>query len=373
MITRIKLTNFRQFQNKEFNLDNNFVIIHANNTRGKSTILEAIHIIANQSSPFTSSQNDLYNYDEDAEHYRIEVSFTDTEGESRELAYFQDDKQKQFFRNNSKTTKKKFSEDIAATMFSPEQIETLMLSSQKRRDYINGLISKIDLDYVDQLGILNKTLRQRNAYLKRLAKRFYESGNIDLEDKQLLYWSEAFSKASAVIMRKRAAFIQLLKNGTFSLEYVPSFDVAEYSEESTLAEEDRTNIQEMDFETLESAHLQALVRHLRRDVAHGYSTIGAHRDDWKIHAGKDIKKFGSRGEKRMAIGRMIFRNQEILAQELGFYPILLLDDISSELDIINTEKILRDSLQEGQQVIVTAISLDGFPEDLVERALVINP
>lgn len=356
MIKKLKLTNFRQFKKYECDLDNDLVIIHADNTKGKSTIIEAIYLITNQSSPFTSKLEELISYSSGEEYFRIEILHQHEEDLTHEMALYQDLKQKQFIKDGHKTTRKKFTEQMASTIFSPEQIETLMFSSQKRREYLNHLISKMDPEYEEQVNLLGKILRQRNAYLKKLAKRFYESGSIDLEDRQLLYWSEVFAKASAKVSFARQHFLAQLKNNDFFIQFEPSIEPNDQADQEKLIND----------------HLQSLVQNLRRDVATGHTTTGAHRDDWSIHSDKDIKKFGSRGEKRMAISRMIFRNQELLAQQLDFYPTLLLDDISSELDINNTEKILRDSIKKGQQVIVSTISLEGFPKDLLKVATIIN-
>lgn len=375
MIKTLKLNNFRQFKKEEFDLNSNLVIITADNTKGKSTILEAIYLLTNQTSPFTSKNEDLIKSElssptiltegPNSNHFRLECTYQYNDGSTRKLALFNDSTKKQYFRDTHSTTRKKFSEGIASTLFSPEQIEILMNSSAKRREYLNSLLSKVDPEYGDQLLRFHKVLRQRNAYLKRLAKRFYSNGEINLEDTQLHYWSETFVQASAELSEKRAALIEELKSDHFFIRFEPSIKYPYITQPSDI--EKKQNLTE-----LYSVTLEKLVDNLRRDIATGHTSSGAHRDDWSIHSDKDIKKFGSRGEKRMAISRMIFRNQEILAEKLGYYPILLLDDIGSELDHKNTEKILRDSLRDNQQLIMTTITLDHIPEEFIKAALIIK-
>jgi DNA replication and repair protein RecF len=360
MISRISLRNFRQFDSYEAELNNKLVIIQADNTKGKSSILEAIHILTNHSSPYTSNYRDLFNYNKPEQHFRIEILHEPEESSSKKLAFFQDERQKQFMIDGHKTTKKKFSENLASTIFSPEQIETLMSSSTKRKEYLNSLISKIDLDYSDILNKHTKSLRQRNAYLKKLASRFYKTGEINLEDQQLLYWSETFAKYSSQVTLKRHNFIKRLRDDNFYVEYEPSVDIS------------REKLDQLTDPNLEVIYLDQIVHSLRKDIALGHTTVGAHRDDWNIHSDKDIKKYGSRGEKRMALGRMIFQSQELLSEELGYYPILLLDDISSELDKGNIAKIIEESIKKNQQVIITTINLDSIPKEFVELGLVIR-
>ena len=110
----------------------------------------------------------------------------------------------------------------------------------------------------------------------------------------------------------------------------------------------------------------------KRDIATGYTNIGPHRDDWMLTNGSDIKKFGSRGEKRLAIGQMVFKKQEIIAKRLGFYPILLLDDIASELDEKNSEKIFDKELLKRQQTFLTIIDPNDLPNDIVKNAQLID-
>ncbi len=116
----------------------------------------------------------------------------------------------------------------------------------------------------------------------------------------------------------------------------------------------------------------ALENSKKRDIATGYTNVGPHRDDWILSNGEDIKKFGSRGEKRLAIGQMIFKKQEIIAEKLGFYPILLLDDIASELDEKNSKKIFDKKLLKKQQTFLTIIDPNNLPNDVIKNAQLID-
>lgn len=109
----------------------------------------------------------------------------------------------------------------------------------------------------------------------------------------------------------------------------------------------------------------------KRDIATGYTNIGPHRDDWDIFNDKDIKKFGSRGEKRLAVGNLIFEIQNIVYKKTANYPVLLLDDISSELDMLNTKKILPKKFLNKQQTFITTIDLKHIPKDIIKDAQLI--
>lgn len=360
MITKIVLQNFRKYTDQEFKIDSPIVIIYAPNASGKTTILEAISILTDGESGWTAQIDDLYQQSDESKkpHFRLSADIN-VEDEDREYAMYQSPTEKRYIIDNHKTTKKKYLENVASTIFSPEHIELLMISPQKRREYLDKTIGRIDLDYQDSITQLRKILRQRNAYLKRLAKRFYETGFIPEQDQQLDHWTDKLTTLSGKIVKSRAAFIDRLKTDTFQLHYVPSLELGEFD---TMAPP----------EQLAELHTDQLLRNRKREVALGHTVIGPHRDDWSIYTNSEIKRFGSRGEKRMAVSKLIFLTQEILAQELGQYPYLLLDDISSELDIENTSKILTDEIIGKQQVFITTVTLEGFPEKFIKKSQVIT-
>lgn len=341
MITNIKLTNFRKFNNFEISVNSDIVILYGNNARGKSTILEAIYLITNGKSPWATSDEFVNNQQQEETRYaRIELN-TDKHA----YTFFKNHDRKIFKIDNQNTTPKKFFSSNASTIFNPEQIEILMISPSKRREFLDEAISKIDYEYNDTLTQFRKVLRQRNAYLKKLAKRFYDSGIIARNDPQLNFWTNQFTELAQKIQDKRVDMVNKLSNETFQIKYIKANenDLEESMEESK-----------------------------KRDIVTGCSNIGPQRDDWEIIVEKNIKKFGSRGEKRLAIGNLIFRIQDVLRTEIGFYPTLLLDDIASELDDSNTGKIFDQKHIKKQQTFITIIDYKELPQEIIKEAQLIN-
>ncbi|MCB9790902.1 DNA replication/repair protein RecF [Candidatus Nomurabacteria bacterium] len=360
MIKSIKLQNFRQFEKLELDLDSMLTIILAKNTKGKSTILEAIHFVTNQNSPFTSDHNHLFRKEQEKEnsYFRIDLG-VQQDKETETYGIYQDNRKRSFSRNGSKTTKRKFTENLASNIFSPEQIEILMISPQQRRDFLDHLLSRYDLDFPEDLKRLRRALKQRNSYLKKLSKIFYETSEVRANDQQLLYWTKVFAEGCIKISKTRKDFIQKLTTSEMRIEYEPSMAFNELEEMA------------VDEDLIKLAN-EKILSSVKRDIATGYTHIGPHRDDWSIQTDKDIRIQGSRGEKRMAIGRLIFIFQDLLSDKVGFRPTLLLDDISSELDKENTGKILNESVLKGNQVIITTISLEGFPKNFLKDAKIIE-
>ena len=342
MITKIKLTNYRKFKALELDISNKTVVLHGDNAKGKSTVLEAIHIITNGTSPWTSSDDYINTeQDENTKFSRIEIV------EDEKTYSFMKDNSKRIFKiDNHTTTPKKFFEQHASLIFNPEQIEILMISPSKRRDFLDEVISKINYEYSETLVQFKKVLRQRNAYLKKLSKKFYEHGIIARNDTQLNFWTNEFVKLSKEIQKNREDITQKLSFGKFHINYI-------YANKKDSLENEIENSK-------------------KRDIATGYTNIGPHRDDWEIINGKNIKKFGSRGEKRLAIGQLLFKVQDLINSELGYYPILLLDDISSELDNKNTKIIFAKENILKQQTFITIIKYDELPKNILKQAQLID-
>ena len=342
MIKRLKLTNFRQFKNLELNITKDIVVIHGKNAIGKSTILEAISLITNGISPWASGDEYINNEQlEDDKYTRIEM-----ETELNTFSLFKSSAKREFKIDGHNTTPKKFFLNNASSIFNPELIEILMISPSRRRAFLDSVITIIDYEYDTLLKNFNKTLRQRNAYLKKLSKKFYEQGIIARNDPQLNFWTNEFIKLSNIIQNQRLDLAKELSSENFKLLYKPS---------------NRTTPLD---ESIEDSK--------KRDIATGYTNIGPHRDDWDLVNGKDIKKFGSRGEKRLAIGELIFQTQAVIKNHIGEYPTLLLDDIASELDEKNTKRIFSAKTLEKQQSFITVIYKEDVPKSILSKAQLID-
>ncbi|MFA7678310.1 MAG: DNA replication and repair protein RecF [Candidatus Dojkabacteria bacterium] len=342
MIENIKLTNFRKFNELDIDIKKDITVLHGNNAKGKSTVLEAIYLITNGISPWASSNEFISNSQKEENRYcRIEIT-----SDTKRYSFFKDDNRKILQMDGKKVIPKRFFEKMASTIFNPEQIEILMISPSKRRDFLDEAISIMEYEYSTKLKNFRKILRQRNAYLKKLSKDFYEKGIVARNDTQLNFWTEEFIQISKYIQTKREKLSKELFFDNLKMLYIKS------NGDDKLAD--------------------ALENSKKRDIATGYTNVGPHRDDWILSNGEDIKKFGSRGEKRLAIGQMIFKKQEIIAERLGFYPILLLDDIASELDEKNSKKIFDKKLLKKQQTFLTIIDPNNLPKDVIKNAQLID-
>ncbi|MBI2357220.1 DNA replication/repair protein RecF [Candidatus Dojkabacteria bacterium] len=356
MINSLKLTNFRQFKKKEFKFDSNIVIILGNNTKGKSTILESIYYLTNGSSPWAEN-GDIISHDN--EYFRVDAQLDDGEGEPDTYSVYKDHSKRNLQIGMKNTTSKRFFRKISSTLFSPELIEILLISPSKRREFLDTFCSVIDDEYKEELDKYKKILRQRNGYVRKLSKNFYETGFIPNEDKQLEYWTHLLTESSARIMQKRLEYIGEVNEIGYQLSYKSTVDFHDL--EDILSLEDLLEMTEY-----------AMLNSKKRDIAVGHTNVGIHRDDWSIIDGKDIKRFGSRGEKRIAIIKLIYLTHNVIAKKKGYAPYLLLDDIPSELDDENIKKIFNKETLGKQQTFITAIRKNDIPKEILKGAMILE-
>lgn len=353
MIEKLVLTNFRKFKDKVFEFNKNIIILYGPNAQGKSSILEAIYILNTGISPWACTDEYINVNQNGNAHTRIE-SIED----SKSYAYFKDIS-KRTYKIDSKSVKPTtFFQKRSANIFNPEKIELLMISPLERRNFLDDIILKYDYEYETLLKDFKKILKQRNAYLKKLSKLFYEKGIIAVNDTQLNFWSNHFSLTVAYILQKRISLTKELSKNEYEIQY------------KTDIQFDRRKLSNIEY--LKECIELSLEESKKKDIATGYTNVGPHRDDWDILKEKDIRKFGSRGEKRLAIGKLIFEIQEIVFQKTSKYPILLLDDIASELDILNTEKIFEKKILDKQQTVITVIDYNSLPKNILKDSQIIH-
>jgi len=353
MIKRLTLKNFRKFEDRSFEFNKNIIVLYGPNAQGKSSVLEAIYLINTGISPW-ASMNEFVNINQSSQIFTRIESIED----EKSYVYFKGE-EKRIFKIDGKNIKpSKFFFNRSANIFNPEKIELLMISPSHRREFLDDTILKYDYEYETLSKDFKKILRQRNAYLKKLAKLFYDKGIIAINDPQLNFWSNHLSLTSAYILQSRIKLTKELSNNEYEIKYKTNIDF------------DKRKLNNIEY--LRECFEKELEKNKRRDIATGYTNVGPHRDDWDILKDRDIRKFGSRGEKRLAIGKLIFETQEIIFKKTRHYPVLLLDDIASELDIINTKKIFDRQLLDKQQTFITVIDYKSLPKEILKDAQLIH-
>ncbi len=339
MIQRIKVNNFRQFKSLILDTNSKIITLVGDNTKGKSTILEALHIIKNGNSPWNDF-TDITNEQDTS--FRIEI-----DEESVIKSIFRSEQGKVLKIDNSTTNSSRFFKNQFCILFSPELIEILMISPSKRREFIDNILTHFNIQYKNTLSKYNKVLRHRNAYIKKLSKELYSTGKVPIRTKELDLWTNQLIDLGVFIRDTRYQFFQDISSNALDIKYITTFEDS------------------IDFIT-------QLDQSYNRDVALGYTNVGVHRDDWEIITQRNIKRHGSRGEKRLAIIDMLFNINTYIISNYEIYPLLLLDDVPSELDKNNTEIILGKLTNLNQQIFLTTIKTEYIPKKLLDESLIID-
>jgi DNA replication and repair protein RecF len=341
-IKNLRIKNFRNIKNIDIEFSPDINLIIAPNGTGKTNILEAISLVSMGKSPRTSSDIDLLPFEQQQslsiKDFTKITATTDVEKESKEIIISKNQKspessvRKTYKLRDKNTTRKRFSEVLHSVYFNPESIGYISQGHSKKRELFDSMIEVSDIEYRTILSEFKKALRNRNIILKKL-----QTGGNNTE---LIYWTKSIINNGVKIIKKRWQSLgdysvllntiskELLEDKWLSLEYIPHVESTPLDDE----------------EELKETFLEDLKRLNRSEIYAGKTLKGPHRDKWFIHLDeKDVSRYGSRGQQRIAILAIFLAFYETLQKIDAAKPLLLLDDVTSELDSRHIS-LLRDKL-----------------------------
>ncbi len=333
-ITSLEMQNFRNYESQKIDFSENVNVFYGDNAQGKTNIIEAIFMCSIGKSFRTIKEKETIKHNEEFTNIVLNYQNKDRDGNIK----VQISNKKTIFVNGVKV--KKLSEllgKVNIVLFTPDDINILKNGPDQRRKFLNMMIGQIRPNYVNILNTYTKVMEQRNNYLKQIR---------DLDDKtkinyELLdIWDEKLASLSYKICLYRTEFINKIsekikdihKNITENKEEIKIEYITESSDEKKLLE---------------------LIKQRRKlDIIKGYTTKGAHRDDFNIYIDGDlVNVYGSQGQHRTAVLSLKMSELEIIKEETGESPILLLDDFMSELDSKRRKNLLSNI--GDTQVIIT--------------------
>ena len=350
-IKEIMLQNFRNYKNEKIELNENTNIIFGDNAQGKTNILEAIFMLGLGKSFRTNKEKELIK--ENEKNSKIEIKFVKNNREEKIKLEITD--KKRFFINDIPV--KKISEivgKINIVLFSPEDIEILRNEPIKRRKFLNIMISQLRPIYIHLMSEYNKSLEQRNNYLKQIKYENKSKNNLEIWDEQLI-------KLGTKIYEYRKEFIEKINK---KIKEIHS-KITDNKENIEIKY--KTNISKENY-------FKKLKENIELDIQKGYTSIGIHRDDFEIIInGKNVAIYGSQGQQRSSIISLKLAEAEVIYDEIEEYPVILLDDFMSELDKKRIHGFIKNI--KNNQVIITCtekIRLDTMVYNLykVENATV---
>ncbi|HLY30380.1 MAG TPA: DNA replication/repair protein RecF [Ktedonobacterales bacterium] len=403
-IERLRLTDFRNYQELDLLLPPGLIVFYGRNAQGKSNLLEAVTLFATSRSFRTSSEREAVRWGALGHFARIEahiqrhegpiqieVILTDSDAEAATQARPVETpapalRMGKRIRVNGVPRRAMDLLGLApVVVFAPTDLDLVIGSPSERRRFLDLTLCQVDNTYCRTLSQYQKVLTQRAALLRRIR---------DGEDtpQALGYWDDLLTRLAAPIMRIRASFIERAgqaaarvyaalthdepdelddpdaavasgvpreplfdddpMNMALRLVYRPSYGGAMAGDEKTLAEEMRARLGEL----------------RRREIAQGVNVLGPHRDDLAFLAGEiDLATYGSRGQQRTVALALKLAELAYIEAAIGDQPILLLDDVLSELDVQRRADLL-SAVRGLDQVLLTTADTDSLPAEALAQA-----
>lgn len=352
IIKNIKLKNFRNYENLDFVLNNRLNIIIGNNAQGKTNILESIYFLSLTKSFF--AVNDKVVIKKNCLYARIDGIITSNNG-CNNLSILVNNYGK-YLKIGNKEIKK--SSDylgyLKVILFSPDNIRLLKEGPSIRRRFLNIEISQLSKRYILILNQFNDLLKQRNEYLKNIRN--------SLVDKDyMLILNQKFAELAYQIYNFRNDFIveinKRIKDIYKSIINIDNIEIKYI-----------TDVKLNDKEIMINEIKDRLDKNYDKEILYGNTLIGPQRDDFSILLnGNDISSYGSQGQMRIAILSVKLSEIDIIFNKFGEYPVILLDDIFSELDVDKRNKLIK-YLNCDRQVIITTTDIENINEELVNNA-----
>lgn len=331
-ITRLELDNFRSYKSKTYHFSDLNVIVGPN-AAGKTNVLEAIYLLSTGDSFRAGKIEEMVRWGQELSRVTgiaeqngdaISLGVTLTRG----MLMGKRTQKRRYLVDGNPRTKKRFLQHLYVVLFRPEDLRLIEGSPSRRRGFVDETLSMVSPAYARSFKSYENALRRRNKLLNLI--RDGEAGR-----EQLAFWDATIIKHGNVLTDERRVF----------LDYISGLEVSfgEYS-----IEYDHSGISE-----------KRLAQYAREEVMAGYTLVGPHKDDFIVYSqekragdkGKDLHVYGSRGEQRLAVLFLKLGVLEYMEKEIRVTPILLLDDIFSELDEKHRREVLR--MTENRQTIIT--------------------
>jgi DNA replication and repair protein RecF len=345
----LQLINFRNYRELNIELNENINVFMGNNAQGKTNILESIYYCSIGKSPRTNKDKELITWNGQETYIKIYVS-KERIDKKIEIKIFKEGK-KGININSIKITK--MSELMGAfnvVMFSPEDLKIVKESPSFRRKLLDIELCKLSKRYYHNLVQYNKVLDERNIILKK-----WNEQNSDM----LEVYDEQLAKYGGNIIKSRNQYVKKLseKGQKIHNDITSGSENIEFKYITPVKNIDKS----------EDEILNLLINSRKKDFEKRVTSVGPHRDDFDIKInGIDARIFGSQGQQRTSVLTIKFASLEIIKEITGEYPVLLLDDVLSELDA-NRQKYILSSIK-NIQTFITCTGIGDIKDHLKDEA-----
>lgn len=337
VLKSLTLTNFRNYQQLNLQLSP-LVLLVGQNAQGKSNLLDAIYFLATSKS--LRGERDAEVILEGQEFVRVEGEIEDETKLEIAMQMQNEFLAKRLKVNGIPKRVIDYIGNLVVIYFVPEDINLVTGPPSLRRWHLDVTLAQIDRDYKRAITNYGDALTSRNRILKRIREGLAKMDELD-------FWTQQVLLYGATISEKRQHFFDFLQGhpsdlGEFTFEYKPSLITPERVEQ-----------------------------YLPREIAAASTLIGPHRDDFSFRlSGKDLASFGSRGEQRVSVLQLKLSELHYVTQVRDVKPVLLLDDVFSELDDAHQASVAKAIF--GQQTVISAVENETIPQDILDKAQILK-
>lgn len=349
VVTRLRLRDFRTYGSAEVELGERLTVVHGPNGAGKTNLLEALYFGCTGRSCRTTNEREVVRFDAPAA--RVEVEGRDRDGDHELSVGFQPGETKRFKVDGAPTERLLDAPHRPlVSVFLPDRLELVKGPPALRRAHLDQLVAALWPSRAAARRAYGQALAQRNALLARVrggsSRSALGAWDLELAGHGIALRDNRAAALDLLLPRFAEAASELGLTGTAELRYRPRSRAATAEE---LAAE--------------------LAERIDADLERGFTTHGPHRDDVAfVRDGRELRAYGSQGEQRLALLGLLLAERAALEQERGAPPLLLLDDVMSELDAERRERLV-ERLRIGQSLVTTTdlAHVPGVDEDDVVR------
>lgn len=385
-LTHLSLTNFRIFSRLDEDIPRGSLILVGNNAQGKTTLMEAVYLLAAMTSVQAGTLGELVNFSAAREPLavsRIKATYIRGNQEHHlELRIIQDTSsngnnhiRKEVLLDGRKRKLNSVVGHFNAVLFLPHMLEVITGAPSQRRQYLDLALAQVVPQYSSTLSDYNKAIRQRNALLKQLKERGGDS-------EQLAYWDEKTTQTGAKIIHARIQALREIENQAATihhdltrgkeilrLRYQPAYEpLPTPPGQFSLPLEIPVDRSGLSLEEIQSGFRENLLKLRKEEIVRGVTTIGPHRDDLHfLENGIDLGIYGSRGQVRTALLALKMAEVAWMKEKTGHWPVLLLDEILAELDDTRRQDLL-ERLSQTEQALLSTTDLDLFTLEFIKTS-----
>lgn len=339
-VIALKFENYRNLKDNIIQPCEGVNIIYGDNAQGKTNLLEALWLFCGGHSFRTSKDNEIIAWSKSFS--RLEMRFFGQDREQNAKILIKGSKKNVTINGVEKKSAASLIERYCAVVFSPEHLSLIKRGPSERRKFIDSAICREKLKNAVILSKYNRVLNQRNTLLKDICRR------PSLED-TLSIWDEPIIKNGAILIKKRLEYVKMLS--VYASQYHQG--ISNGKEELKIKYISNADITEDDsLDVIENKLREKFEKNSKDDIRTGVTNYGPHRDDIEILINnKNARAFASQGQQRSAVLSLKLAEASVLKNRMGEEPIILLDDVLSELDSSRQNFLLNEL--NGCQVFIT--------------------